>query len=286
MPGCHDVPMRPEVFVVWAHTSPGWDAVRTQAWRATVHRFAELLHHIGVDADLDLYHQHEPVDWSTFCLQRMEDADRIVVAVSSGWKLAFSGRNPLSRGAEYELKHLRGLLMREPELFQRKVIVVVLPGATTDDIPPSLHCVPHFVVDPAVPASAVDLEHQLLGQPMYTKPEVGEPRLRELARAGDPGIVAELLNTTVYLPDPGRPGLMATAVEGHERSVLVFTGLDRLVAYRALKGLPWGDRWLEVECAELLPFVAPLGVGVVVDAGAPLDEMVFVSAREIRELTC
>lgn len=274
--------MRPEVFVVWAHTSPGWDAARTQAWRSTVHSFAGLLHRVGVNADIDLYHQHEPVDWSTFCLQRMEDADRVVVAVSPGWALAFSGRNQRSRGVEYELKYLRGLLMRQPELFQRKVIVAVLPGATRDDIPPSLHCVPHFVVDPADPASVVDLKHQLHGQPMYAKPE---PRLRELARAGDPEVVTELLNTTVYLLDPGRPGLVAAEVAGHEQAVLVFTALDRLVAYRRAKGLSWDDRWLEVEGAELLPFVAPLGVGVVVDAGASPDETVFVSAADIRALT-
>ncbi|HEX7305422.1 hypothetical protein [Lentzea sp.] len=273
--------MRPEVFVVWAHTSPGWDAARTGAWRDTLHKFAGLLHRIGAKPEIDLYHQHEPVDWSTFCLQRMEDADRIAVAVSPGWALAFSGRNPDSRGVEYELKHLRGLLMRQPELFQRKVIVVVLPGASLDDIPPSLHCVPHYVVDPDDPASAVALEHQLSRRPMYSTPV---PRLRELARAGDPEVVAELLNTTVYLPDPGRPGLVAADVTGHERAVLAFTGLDRLVAYRRLKGFSWDDRWLEVEGAELLPLVAPLGVGVVVDAGASHEEVLFVSAADIREL--
>jgi len=276
--------MRPEVFVVWAHTSPGWDAVRTQAWRDTVHRFTEMLHRIGADADIDLYHQHEPVDWSTFCLQRMEDADRVVVAVSAGWSLAFRGRNPLSRGVEYELKHLRGLLMRQPELFQRKVVVVVLPGATTEDIPPSLHCVPHFVVDPVDPTSAVELQHQLLGRPMYAKP-AGVPRLTELARAGDPEVVTELLNTSLFLPDRGEPGLVVTEVEGHEKSVLVFTELDRLVAYRRLKGLSWQDRWLEVEGAELVSFLAPHSIGVVVDAGASPDEVVFLSAEDLRALT-
>lgn len=274
--------MRPEVFVVWAHSSPEWDVVRTQAWRATVHTFAELLHQLGADADLDLYHQHEPVDWSTFCLQRMEDADRIVIAVSPGWKLAFLGRNRLSLGAEYELKHLRGMLMRQPDVFQRKVIVAVLPGASLDDIPLSLHCVPHFVIDPAEPASALPLRHFLHGQPMYAKPQ---PRIRELARAGAAGVAAELLNTVVFLPDPGEPGLVATSVEGCERSVLVFTGLDRLVAYRRAKGLAWEDRWLEVEGAELLPFVAPLGLGVVVDAGAAPEEVVFLSSVDIGALT-
>ena len=276
--------MRPDVFVVWAHTSPGWDAVRTRAWRDTVHRFTELLHGIGADADIDLYHEHEPVDWSTLCLQRMEDADRIVVAVSAGWKLAFPGRNPQSRGAEYECRFLRGLLMHHPDVFERKVILVVLPGATRADIPTSLACMQRYEVDPAVPGSALGLKHRLFEQPRYTKPAAPVPRLRELARAGAPEVVTELLHTTVYLPDPGRPGLVATEVDGHERSVLVFTGLDRLAAYRKLKGLSWEDRWLEIEGSELLPFLAPLGVGVVVDAGAPADETVFVSAANIRVL--
>ncbi|ANZ36438.1 hypothetical protein BBK82_10560 [Lentzea guizhouensis] len=275
--------MRQQVFVVWAHTSPGWDVVRTQAWRDTVHRFAQLLHSLGVDADLDLFHQHEPVDWSTFCLQRMEDADRVVVAVSAGWKAAFRGDSRSSLGAEYELKHLRGMLMRQPDLFQRKVVVVVLPGACVEDIPLSLHCVPYFVVDPAVPASARDLEHLLRGQPLYVKP-AGEPRFRELARSGDAGVAAALLGTTVFLPDPGEPGLVTTSVEGYEKAVLVFTGLDRLVAYRRAKGLPWEDRWLEVDGAELLPFVASAELAVVVDAGAAEEETVFLSVRDVGAL--
>ncbi|WP_053731689.1 SEFIR domain-containing protein [Nocardia sp. NRRL S-836] len=272
--------MHPQVFVVWAHTSPGWDVARVQGWRDTVHRFAQLLHRLGVDADLDLFHQHEPVDWSTFCLQRMEDADRVVVAVSDGWKRAFRGDSRVSLGAEYELKHLRGMLMRQPDVFQRKVVVVVLPGAGIEDIPLSLHCVPHFVVDPAVPASARELGHLLRGQPMYVKPRA-EPAIRRLARAGDPGVAAELLGTTVFLPDPGEPGLVTTAVEGYEKAVLVFTGLDRLTAYRRVKGLPWADRWLEVEGAELLPFVASAELAVVVDAGAAPEETVFLSSVDI-----
>lgn len=277
--------MRLDVFVVWAHTSPDWDAARTLRWRDTVYRFAQLLDHLGVDADVDLYHQHEAVVWSKLCQQRIEDADRIAVAVSPGWKLAFSGRNPQSRGAEFECRFLREMLMHEPEVFDRKVIPVVLPGAAKADIPLPMKSMQSFVVDPDVPGSALELKHLLLGQPMYVKPAARVPRLRELARARDPEVVTELLHTTVYLPDPGRPGLVATEVDGHEQSVLVFTGLDRLVAYRRSKGLAWEDRWLEVEGAELLQIVGPRGLGVVIDAGAAADETVFVSAAEIRVLT-
>jgi hypothetical protein len=272
--------MRPDVFVVWAHTSPGWDAAREQTWRHTVYRFTRLLEHLGADADVDLYHEHEDIDWSEYCLQRIEDADRIVVAVSPGWKLAFPGRNPHSRGAEYECRILRNMLMDEPDVFVRKVIPVVLPGATKDDIPRPLKSMQWFVVDLDVPESAHRLKHRLFGKPVYTKPPVRVPRLR----ADDPEVVTELLKTTVYLPDPGEPGLVATAVDGFEQSVLVFTCLERLTAYRRGKGLPWRNRWLEVEGAELLPYVAPLGVGVVVDAGATREETVFVSSAEIRAL--
>ncbi|MFS8104175.1 hypothetical protein LFM09_44390 [Lentzea alba] len=278
--------MRPDVFVVWAHTSPGWDASRTQAWRQTVLGFTDLLNrHLGVDGDVDLYYQHEPVVWSALCQRRIEEADRIVAAVSPGWKLAFSQNNPQSPGAEFECRLLLELLVHEREAFDRRVIPVVLPGATKADIPLAMRSMQRFVVDPGVPESALALKHLLHGQPMFPKPAVREPRFRELARAGDPRVVAELLNTTVCLPDPGRPGLVATDVHGREKSVLAFTGLDRLMAYRELRGLPWEGRWLEVEGAELLPLVRPLEVGVVVDAGAPVGETVFVSAADIRVLT-
>jgi hypothetical protein len=275
--------MQPQVFIVWAHSSPGWDDARVQTWKHTVHAFAQLLHRLGVDPDLDLFNQHLPVDWSTYCLQRMEDVDRIVVAVSTGWRLAFRGDSPMSAGAEYELKHLRGMLMRKPEEFKRKVVVAVLPGASVDDIPFALNCVPHFRVDPSVPSTAVELEHVLHGRPMYRRPRA-EPRVRELARAGDPGVAAELLGTTVFLPDPGEPGLVTTSVDGYEKAVLVFTGLDRLVAYRRAKELPWEDRWLEVEGAELLPFVASARLAVVVDAGAAEEETVFLSSSDVGAL--
>lgn len=276
--------MRPDVFVVWAHTSPGWDAARTQAWRDTVHRFTRLLDDLGADGDVDLYYEHKPVVWSKLCQQRIEEADRIAVAVSPGWKLAFSGRNPQSPGAEFECRFLREMLMHEPDVFDRKVIPVVLPGATKADVPLPMKSMQCFVVDPDVPESALALKHLLHGKPKYPKPTARVPRLRELARARDPEVVTELLTTTVYLPDPGRPGLVATSVAGHEESVLVFTDLDRLVAYRKLKGLAWEDSWLEMDGAELLPYVRPLGVGVVVDAGACPEEMVFVSAADIRML--
>lgn len=275
--------MRPDVFVVWAHTSPGWDAAHTRAWRDTVRGLTELLNDLGANAECDQDYEDEPVDWSTLCLQRMEDADRIVVAVSPGWKLAFSGRNPRSRGAEYECQFLRGLLMNHPDEFVRRVVIVVLPGAERADIPLSLACLQRYEVDPAVPASAAKLKPRLFEQGTPPVPEV--PRLRELARARDPEVVTELLHTTVYLPDPGRPGLFATTVDGHGQSVLVFTDIGRLVEYRRRKGLAWEDRWLEVEGAELLSSVRPLDVGVVVDAGAPDGETVFVSAADIRVLT-
>ena len=87
--------------------------------------------------------------------------------------------------------------------FYRKVKVVLLPGATIDDIPSELRAaVQRFPVDPITDAALEDIVRTLTGQPAYPRPPLGEvpalaPRVVRPVAGAKPeaslGVAARLL---------------------------------------------------------------------------------------------
>lgn len=166
----------PTAFVSWAHAGYGWSSDQRDAWKSTVLEFTDLLRHHGVRAEVDLYHQHDQaVDWTRFGAKMVGAADFVIVAVSQAWIRRFSGFEvpTVGAGAAREADALLSLYHRNRDEFQRKVKLVYLPGADTDEVPDTLHGVPRFPVSELTVKGAEDLLRTLHGQPLYRPPAVG-----------------------------------------------------------------------------------------------------------------
>lgn len=95
---------------------------------------------VGVDTDIDLWHEHElGIDWTRWGQQRVEDSNHVLIAMNHAWAERWAGHNDPTEGAGavMEADALHGLLATDQAAFQRKAIVVRLSGAD-GDIPPDL----------------------------------------------------------------------------------------------------------------------------------------------------
>jgi SEFIR domain len=167
----------PSAFVSWAHGHGSWDATRQAEWASVVTRFANALRHVGIDADLDRFHEHAPdINWQTYGSRAIHDNDYVLIAVSRGYKERWEGRNPPTEGAgaAREANVLKSLFDRDQATFWRKVKLVILPGASPDDIPDELGGMRQFVIQSLEQQQLEDLVRTLTGQPRYAKSPIGQ----------------------------------------------------------------------------------------------------------------
>lgn len=159
----------PAAMICWAHGD--------ETWQGTVARFAFKLRELGVDADVDLFHLHDPnVDWTTYGPKAIEDREWVLVAVSRAFKERWEGRaDPRTgAGAAREANVLKALFDANRQSFARKVKVIVLPGASLDDIPTELAATAQrFKIDTIDGAGLEDLLRTLARRPAYIPPQVG-----------------------------------------------------------------------------------------------------------------
>jgi hypothetical protein len=164
------------VFVSWAHADVGSTEDERAAWAREVVEFAGLLRRFGVDADLDLFYQSDTsTDWTRFGPKQVADADYVIIAVSQAWADRWSGANAtnVGAGAVGEADTLKGIFQTDQSLWQRKVLIVILPSQTDEVVPLDLKRVNRFEVDPDDPASFDALIRAMTDQPLYVKPDLG-----------------------------------------------------------------------------------------------------------------
>lgn len=165
------------VFISWAHSASHWSDSQTAAWAREVIEFTGKLRGFGLDAELDLFHTHEPeADWTRFGPQQVEHSEFVIIAMSQSWAERWSGKNKPTEGAGAvaEADALRGLFGRNQAEWQKKVLIALLPGNKSDLIPLDMARLNHFTVDPDDPATFDDLLRSITSQPLYVKPELGE----------------------------------------------------------------------------------------------------------------
>ncbi|WP_158263090.1 toll/interleukin-1 receptor domain-containing protein [Amycolatopsis sp. CA-128772] len=160
---------RPTVFVAYLHES--------EDHRELVMRFAAFLRTCGIDARLDRWSFGGRQDWYRWALDLIPRSDYVVVVASPRCRTVGDGQGPPwdNMGGQAEMALLRELLQRDRATWTRKLLPVLLPGGTWEDIPLFLQgrTADHYRVDALTPEAAEDLLRVLTGQPPYPSPPLG-----------------------------------------------------------------------------------------------------------------
>jgi hypothetical protein len=215
-------PRHPTAFVIWAHGD--------RTWEQTVYDFTVGLRGCGIDADVDLFHQHDPgVDFTTLGPRAINSSDFVLIAVSAAYRERWEGTNDptAGAGAVREANVLKSLFNENQDVFRHKVKVVVLPGATDVDIPGEIKAsVVHFAI------SAFDADGL-------------EPLLRTITR--QPAHAKPILGALPRLPPRGASDARVAPTHAELRTAAILTRenldmLRRRIARGVARGRYWHDR--------------------------------------------
>jgi hypothetical protein len=158
---------RPRVFVSYAGDSgEHTDAV---LW------FAERLRgELGIDVRLDLWERDRRRDWLEWVVDQIEHGDFVLAIGSPTYKrLAASDGDSHDHHARFQLAMLREYLTADRAQWLAKILPVVLPGYSADDLPAFLQ--PYSATRYVIPGQLDELLRVLTGQPRHVQPELGSP---------------------------------------------------------------------------------------------------------------
>ncbi|MCG5461888.1 hypothetical protein MED01_006759 [Micromonospora sp. MED01] len=158
------------VFIVWAHRDPRWSAQEQARYQAAVLAFARTLDGVeGIEVEIDLFHSEDrTVDFTRWGPDRVFWADTVLMISSAPLWDRWAGRNPANEGAGAvrECDALHGLFDTDQAAFQRKVLIVVLPGGMDAPVPADLSRIQRRTVnDP----QATLVLRWLLNKPRYPR---------------------------------------------------------------------------------------------------------------------
>jgi hypothetical protein len=168
-------PGHPSALISWAHVDPGWDEPTIAARQDDVLRLSAALREAGIDAELDLHHLSDSVDWTRWGPAKASECDFVLVVPSQRWRTSWEGGGDPTKGAgsAAEADALRSLYARNRDEFLNKVRLVMLPGATEADIPDGLHGLPRFKVSRFDEAGIEELLRSLTAQAKFPKAALG-----------------------------------------------------------------------------------------------------------------
>jgi WD40 repeat protein len=153
--------------------------------------FSQLLRDCGVDAELDLWADDGRRDWSDWAAKQLRDSDFTLVVASSAYKRRAEGTaSPEEgRGSKYEAGLIRDKLTQDRDVWVARILPVVLPGCSVEDIPDFLqpYAGTRYEITSITRAGIEDLLRALTGQARHVRPPLGDPiRLPPHAQAGLP----------------------------------------------------------------------------------------------------
>lgn len=174
----------PSALISWAHKNIGWTGDETAQWQRDVESFAALLRTHGVETDLDLWHAHEStIDWTRWGQNKVRDSNFVIVAISEAWSQRWLGTNAptVGAGAVAEADALKGIFGRNQAEFQRKTMLALLPGVSSDLVPEDLYRLTRFTISELSRSGIDDLLRTLFKAPRHSPPPVGSaPTFGEL----------------------------------------------------------------------------------------------------------
>ena len=184
------------VFVSYAHGDAAHEERVRGLWL--------FLRANGIDARLDLPASEERRDWPQWMTEQVQDADRILVIASPGYKLRAEGdaAPEQGRGVQWEAWLIRERFYADQRAGLRLVLPVVLAGCSAADIPLWLGpaAATHYVVSEFTVAGAEMLLRALTGQPGETEPPIGAvPSLPARGTGTATGAARPALRTEVLI---------------------------------------------------------------------------------------
>jgi FtsK/SpoIIIE family/SEFIR domain len=119
----------PRVFVSYVHENA--------QHRDNVLCFTQLLRQLGVDARLDQFVEHTTIDWPKWMHDEISNADIVLCVASASYKERTEGgiEPGDGRGARWEGAILRQWIYSGLKDAGRRVLGVVLPGGSAEDLP-------------------------------------------------------------------------------------------------------------------------------------------------------
>ncbi|CAM3802821.1 toll/interleukin-1 receptor domain-containing protein [Kibdelosporangium persicum] len=150
------------VFVTYTHDS--------EEHKNQVLALANLLRAHGLDVRLDAWDTHERKDWYVWGQRQITLADYVVVVASARYKKVGDGDVAAdeNRGAQAEVTALREMFQQDRPHWTRRVLPVLLPGHTADEIPFFLQprTADHYEIKDITTAGAASLIRVLTQQPV------------------------------------------------------------------------------------------------------------------------
>jgi SEFIR domain len=160
---------RPRVFVSYTH-----DDTRH---KDLVRAFSEfLVQDCGLDVHLDRWDTELRRDWYEWAIDQITRADFVLVIASPMCKQVGDGQVPggRHRGMQSEIALIREHLHSDRPKWRAKLLPVVLPGRSVDEIPVFLQpqTADHYLVTDWTTAGAEYLLRAITGQPPYLRPPI------------------------------------------------------------------------------------------------------------------
>ncbi|MGM1058561.1 SEFIR domain-containing protein [Saccharothrix sp. Mg75] len=160
----------PRVFISYSHDTP--------EHQQQVHRLATFLRmRMGLDVHVDLWYDNVRRDWSLWAIEQLSEANFILVIASPKFKQRADGMaSPHEgRGAQFEAAILRDNLTRNLKEQTERILPVVLPGRSIEEIPIFLNAysTTRFEISEFTEDGVADLIAAITGDGRHQMPERG-----------------------------------------------------------------------------------------------------------------
>ncbi|MDI5976854.1 SEFIR domain-containing protein [Amycolatopsis magusensis] len=160
----------PRIFITYSHDD--------ERHKTLVREFGTFLHtQVGVDVYLDQWDDDGRRDWSVWAIKQLTEADFVLVIASPAYKVRAEGRAAPAegQGAQFEAAMLRDNITKDMPRATRRILPVVLPGRSAEEIPVFLnaHSTTRYEIGEFTLAGISDLLTAFTGVPRFAKPKRG-----------------------------------------------------------------------------------------------------------------
>lgn len=161
----------PRVFISYAHED--------LEHKAQARHFGNLLIKCGINVHIDQWEPSQRKDWHLWAIHQIQEADFVLILASPTCKAVGDGavEPNRNRGMQSETAILRELQQQDREQWGPKLLPVVLPGESVENLPLYLQprTMDHYEVEELTEEGVEDLLRALTRTPRFIRPALGVP---------------------------------------------------------------------------------------------------------------